>query len=74
MKIILETEAGLKGTMLKAFATTEAKCIVDVTPFVLEQNKNVYNNTLGKLIVPVERIYKPRIDSISKKISLDDNL
>jgi len=64
-------QLGLKGQVLQAFATQSIRHIEDVTPFVLEQYEHIKNRELDKLIVPVERVYKPRSTSICKKIGID---
>jgi hypothetical protein len=67
-------QLGLKGSMLKAFATTQVQYIEDVTPFIHEQYIHVNHNTLDKLKVPIERVYRPREDSTCRKIRLENNL
>jgi hypothetical protein len=67
-------QLGLKGSILKAFATTQVQHIEDVTPFVHEQYAHIQNNTLDKLKVPIERIYMPQASSTCAKIGLDEKL
>jgi hypothetical protein len=64
-------QLGLRGTMLKAFGTVQAEHIEDVTPFVFEQYEHVKHGQLEKLMVPLERIYKPHAETICKRIGLD---
>jgi hypothetical protein len=63
-------QLGLKGNILKEFATTGVKCIEDVTPFVLEQYVHVQKRELDKLMIPVERVYRPH-STVGEKVGID---
>ena len=59
-------QLGLKGSILKKYATESIVAIQDLTAFSMEQFSHVKNKTLNDLTVPLERIYKPA-PSIAKK-------
>ena len=64
-------QLGLKGSILKQYATERIVAIQDLTAFSMEQFSHVKNKTLNDLTVPLERIYKPVSPSIAKKIGID---
>lgn len=49
-------QLGLKGRMLKDFATEWVKQIEDITPFVHEQFQNVSEDKISQLQVPIEMV------------------
>jgi hypothetical protein len=63
-------QLGLKGTILKEFATVATVQIEEVTPFVIEQSAKLRQN-LEDLRVPTERVYNPASSHIINKIGLD---
>jgi hypothetical protein len=64
-------QLGLKGTILKDFATNQLHYVEDVTPFVTEQFAHVQKNELHNLTVPIERVYVPQRLPICSKIEID---
>jgi hypothetical protein len=50
-------QLGLRGEVLRQFATDWIADIADITPFVTEQRQYVEARALDKLTVPVERVY-----------------
>ena len=50
-------QLGLRGEVLRQFATDWIVDIADVTPFVAGQRQRVEVRALDKLTVPVERVY-----------------
>lgn len=50
-------QLGLRGEVLRQFATDWIVDIEDITPFVVEQRQYVEKRELDKLTVPVERVY-----------------
>jgi hypothetical protein len=64
-------QLGLKGSILKKYATESIIAIQDLTAFSTEQYAHIQNKTLNDLMVPLERIYKPASSSIVKKIGID---
>jgi hypothetical protein len=60
-------QLGLRGEMLRAFATTEMREVIDVTAFVHEQAK-----LLGspELRMPVERPYEPASNAARRAAGL----
>lgn len=51
-------QLGLRGEILKRYATTELIYIKDITDFVVEQRSNI--DSLEKLLIPEERVYLPK--------------
>lgn len=60
-------QIGLRGEMLRAFATTELREVIDMTPFVHEQARLVAQ---GRLAMPSERPYGPRSAAACRQIGL----
>jgi hypothetical protein len=63
-------QLGLKGAILKEFATVATVQIEDITPFVADQFAKVRQNIDG-LTVPTERSYTPASSHTINKIGLD---
>ncbi len=59
-------QLGLRGDMLRKFSTEYIVEINDITPFVLEQSKNISN--ISELIVPIENVYIINDVDISNRI------
>ncbi|NBW34337.1 MAG: DUF4291 domain-containing protein [Cytophagia bacterium] len=64
-------QLGLKGELLKEFATKAILKIEDVTDFATEQFKHVDQKELNNLKVPYETLYYPQDLSINRKIGLN---
>lgn len=64
-------QLGLKGELLKEFATKAILKIEDVTDFATEQFKHVDHKDLNNLKVPYETLYYPQNVSINHKIGLN---
>lgn len=65
-------QIGMKGDVLKAFGSQQIKLIEDVTDFVREQKMHVDNRDLGKLVVPVERVYEVGDEDLKKVVGIDE--
>jgi len=59
--------AGLRGQMLRAFASTELIEVIDMTAFVREQAANVGEDSL---LLPRERAYRPASQAGRLRIGL----
>lgn len=55
-------QLGLKGTILEKFGKHQIQGIEDITDFVKEQKQILNNKQLDKLQIPVETIFKPRLN------------
>ncbi|MCZ8215508.1 MAG: DUF4291 domain-containing protein [Cyclobacteriaceae bacterium] len=64
-------QLGLKGELLKEFATKVILKIEDVTAFATEQFKHIEQKDLNNLKVPYETLYYPQDLSINRKIGLN---
>lgn len=64
-------QLGLRGNMLKHYANEWIIRIEDMSDFVAEQRKNV--GSLSDLVMPRERVFKPRDPEINKRIQLSDD-
>lgn len=63
-------QLGLRGEMLKRYATDECLEIVDMTPFVKEQRENLGDN-FANLVLPKETIYLPNDELAIQAVGLD---
>ncbi|MFK7809098.1 MAG: DUF4291 domain-containing protein [Saprospiraceae bacterium] len=63
-------QLGIKGELLKQFGKQMIHKIEDITDFVKEQKKRLDTEGIDKLIVPVERVYKPMNIEILERIGL----
>jgi len=63
-------QIGMKGAMLENFGKHQVKLIEDITEFVKQQSTNVNANSIDKLSVPVETIYKPADEGLQKRIGI----
>lgn len=61
-------QLGLRGEMLRAFATTQLLEVIDMTPFVHEQARRVGG---AGLMTPSERPYLPKSAAARRQIGLD---
>ena len=50
-------QLGLRGAVLRNYATTWIRGIEDITPFVREQHAHVKSGELDRLLLPSERVY-----------------
>jgi hypothetical protein len=64
-------QLGIKGRMLEQFGKKDIKLIEDVTDFVKEGGAFVKTNQLDKLLVPLERVYKPVDAELCTRIGID---
>jgi len=62
---------GLRGAALRAFATTEVREIIDMTPFVIEQRPHAEREGWEQLRTPVEDVYRLVDASVASNIGLD---
>lgn len=63
-------QIGLRGNCLESYGKREALEIVDMRELVISQRENVAENRRGKLIVPIERPYRPIREEIANRIGL----
>lgn len=64
-------QLGLRGDTLRAFATTELREVIDMTPLIVEQRPHANRASWALLQTPVEDVYQPSDASISSAIGLD---
>jgi hypothetical protein len=64
-------QLGLRGEILEAYGMREIIEIIDMSEFVAVQRSNVIKERIGKLLTPLERVYRPREEAIGAKIGLD---
>jgi hypothetical protein len=63
-------QLGLRGETLRAFATTQMREVIDMTPFVHEQAHFVNSE---HLLTPVERTYRPKSAAARRQVALSDD-
>lgn len=63
-------QLGLRGDMLHAYATSEIREIIDMTPFIADQRGNIRPERWGSLQTPVENAYTPADPSVAQSIGL----
>ncbi|WP_193212411.1 DUF4291 domain-containing protein [Luteolibacter marinus] len=63
-------QLGLRGDMLRRFATEEIVQIEDLSDLVATQREHAHRS-LEKLLVPVERVYVPRHEGAASSVGLD---
>lgn len=64
-------QLGLRGELLRAFATTEILELIDMTPLVTAQRPHAQRDRWGELQTPRERVYRPVDDAIAAHVGLD---
>jgi hypothetical protein len=64
-------QLGLRGGVLRAYATTEIVEIIDMTAFIDEQRGHVARAEWPHLRTPVETVYVPGDPGVGTRISLD---
>lgn len=64
-------QLGLRGATLRAYATTEVREIIDMTPFVAEQRSQAQRDGWAELQTPVEDVYRLVDPSAAANIGLD---
>ncbi|AMV29565.1 hypothetical protein VT84_34540 [Gemmata sp. SH-PL17] len=63
-------QLGLRGPVLRAFATTELLEVIDLTEFVAEQRAVLSSRGTSGILTPRERVYVPENPSIAKRLRL----
>ena len=63
-------QLGLKGDILKEFATEMVLDIIDVTEFVQNQKSKIDDGNIDELLVPQEQVYMPDSEVIRQQIGL----
>ncbi len=64
-------QLGLRGATLRAFATSEIREIVDMTPFVAEQRPHARREGWAELQTPVEDVYRLLDPAVGSNIGID---
>jgi len=64
-------QLGLRGEALQAFATTELREVIDMTPLVSSQRAYAARADWPRLRTPVERVYQPRDAAAAAQVRLD---
>jgi len=64
-------QLGLRGGVLRAFATSEIRELFDMTPFVVAQRSHVKRNAWTNLLTPIETIYTPLNSAAAENVGLD---
>lgn len=63
-------QIGLKGSLLREFATRQLNYIQDITDFVKAQKQHVDRKELDKLLIPVETEYLVKGETLRKRINV----
>jgi hypothetical protein len=64
-------QLGLRGELLRAYATTELQEVIDMTPLIAEQRSRTPREQWPHLHTPVEHVYSPDDRSVGQAIGLD---
>jgi hypothetical protein len=64
-------QLGLRGELLRAYATTELQEVIDMTPLIAEQRSRTPREQWPHLHTPVEHVYSPDDPSVGQAIGLD---
>lgn len=64
-------QLGLRGATLRAYATTEVREIIDMTPFVAEQRTHARQAGWADLQTPVEDVYRLADPTVAANIGID---
>jgi hypothetical protein len=65
-------QLGLRGEVLRAFATTELVEVIDLTAFVEEQRGQLASGGVAAIRTPCERVYRPNDAEIAARLGLAD--
>ncbi|MBP3959110.1 DUF4291 domain-containing protein [Gemmata sp. G18] len=63
-------QLGLRGPVLRAFATTELLEVIDLTEFVAEQREVLSSRGTAGILAPRERVYVPDDPAIATRLRL----
>jgi hypothetical protein len=63
-------QLGLKGNALKDL-NNHIKSIEDITPFVTGQKQLLDAGHLNKILVPVEKVFRPVDEVLNKRIGIE---
>ncbi len=63
-------QLGLRGPVLRAFATTELLEVIDLTEFVAEQRAVLSSRGTFSVLTPRERVYVPENPSVAARLRL----
>ncbi len=63
-------QLGLRGPVLRAFATTELLQVIDLTEFVAEQRAVLSSRGTFSVLTPRERVYVPENPTIATRLRL----
>lgn len=66
-------QLGLRGQMLKAFATSELLEVLDMRHLVSAERVNAYGADPGRLRTPLERVYIPGSAKARQRARIDDD-
>lgn len=64
-------QLGLRGELLRAYATSELQEVIDMTPLIVEQRSRTPREQWAHLHTPVEHVYSPNDPSVALAIGLD---
>ncbi len=64
-------QVGLRGSVLREFATTELLEVIDMSAFVAQQREHVLQHRTAELSTPEEHVYSPENPEVSSRIALD---
>jgi hypothetical protein len=64
-------QLGLRGEMLRAYATTELLEVIDISPFAAAQRRHLNGTALSDLQTPVEHVYRPSDVEAAANVELD---
>jgi len=63
-------QLGLRGDVLKAFATSELLEVFDLSEFVVEQRDRLGSGGMASLVTPRERVYQPADPCVMNRLGL----
>jgi hypothetical protein len=64
-------QLGLRGDALRAYATSELKEVIDMTPLIAKQRPHVRRESWHLLHTPIEHVYQPVDPSVGVAVGLD---
>lgn len=65
-------QLGLRGSLLRAYATSEILEVIDLNPFLAEQRAHAAREHWSGLRTPEEHVYRPLDVGAAKNVGLDD--
>jgi len=64
-------QLGLRSSVLADYGQRELLEVIDLTEFVAAQRTGLSRSGIAELRTPIERVYRPREESIARRLKLD---